>query len=187
MANLDFFQSASFAGDLHDSKSSSDGLLCISGDGTFVPSLRMRRNKRVLPIAVQKRKSFRVARVCARVACQFVLEVGFVDELVLGCSAGDRVSEAVHSVVPGKCLMLRDSHIRLIEFPRTSHCHMVVHACMCSKTMEQSCTWPLRAAAQIYVMLLEHTEWSRIGFFERLTLDRDICIWYVGVVHRTDG
>ena len=152
----------------------------------------MRRNKRVLPIAVQKRKSFRVARVCARVACQFVLEVGFVDELVLGCSAGDRVSEAVHSVVPGKhhkviFFMLRDSRIRLIEFPRTSHCHMVVHACMCSKTMEQSCTWPLRAAAQIYVMLLEHTEWSRISFFERLTLDRDICIWYVGVVHRTDG
>ena len=103
MANLDFFQSASFAGDLHDSKSSSDGLLCISGDGTFVPSLRMcKKQKGCLPIAVQKRKSFRVTRVCARMACQFVLKVGLVDELVLGCSAGDRVSEAIHSIVPGK-------------------------------------------------------------------------------------
>ena len=81
----------------------------------------------------------------------------------------------IHSIVPGKHTPQgylfhaeRDSHIRLIVFPRTSHCHTVVHACMCSKTMEQSCTWPLRAAAQIYVMLLEHTEWLRIGFLSDL-------------------
>ena len=143
------------------------------------------KTKRVLAIAVQKRKSFRVPRVCARMACQFVFEVGFVDDLVLRCSAGDRVPEAVHSIVPGKCLMLRDSHIRWIVFPRTSHCHMVVHACMCSKTMEQSCTWPLRVAAQIYVMLLEHTEWLRIGFW--IDLHWIATFRYVGVVHRADG